>query len=132
MGTASVRSHRCRIDDRASFRKMLERCFRHVEERENVGAEGPLELVGTDIFDVFLRMLFGRIVNQNVEVPKFADGPFDSLFTKSLVADISSDGQAATAMTRNQPFSFFGVLMLIEINRRYVCSFLSESYSDRT
>jgi hypothetical protein len=35
-------------------------------------------------------------------------------------------------MTGNQPFSFFGVLMLIEINRRYVCSFLSESYSDRT
>jgi hypothetical protein len=53
------------------------------------------------------------------------------LFTKSLVADISCDSQAATAMTGNQPFSFFGVLMLIQIDHRYVRSFLSESDSDR-
>ena len=86
---------------------------------------------GTDIFDVFLGMLFRGIVNQNVEAPEFPDGLLDSSFTKSLLADISCDGQAATAMTGNQSFSLFGVLMLIQINHRYVRSFLSESDSDR-
>src|ERR1700687_772699 len=132
MRTAPVCSHRSRVDDRASFREVLERCFCHVEEREHVGAEGPLELVGTDIFDVFLGMLFRGVVNQNIEAPEFLDGLLDSLFTKSLVADISCDGHAATAMTGDQSFSLFGVLMLIQINHRYVRSFLSESDSDRT
>jgi hypothetical protein len=109
---------------------MLERCFRHVEEGENVGSESAragLEVISS-MFSFGCRSAALLI---KMSSSKFADALYDSLFTKSLVADISCDGQAATAMTGNQPFSFFGVLMLIEINHRHARPFLSESNGDR-
>jgi len=111
---------------------MLERRFRHVEERKNVSAKSSLELGGTDIFDPLLRMLLGSVINQDVQPPKLKNRFLHSVLTKLFVAYISGYGQAATVFTRHQSFSFLGILMFIEVDNNYVRTFLRKGYSDCT
>src|SRR6185437_17123273 len=102
-----------------------------IEKRQDTGAESLLDLTGTNVFYLFPRILLGRVVDQNVEAPKFLDSRLDSGFAKRLVTDVSGDGQAATPFTRHQAFCFFGILMLVAIDDGYICSFVSEGYSHR-
>jgi len=47
--------------------------FRHIEKRENVSTECSLKLFRTDIKYTFLRMLFCRIINQDIHFSELSD-----------------------------------------------------------
>jgi hypothetical protein len=72
--------------------------FRHVEERKNVSAKSPFELGGTYLFDLLLRMLFGSVINQDVQLPKFANRFLNGVVAKLFVTHISGHGQAAMVL----------------------------------
>jgi hypothetical protein len=80
---------------------MLERRFRHVEERINVSAKSPFELSRTYIFDFLLGMLFGSVINQDIQAPKFSDSFLNSVLTKLFVTHISGHGHAAALLVRH-------------------------------
>ena len=70
---------------------MGKRRFDHVEVAENVGAESIGELIFRNIFDGFLNVLFGGVIDQTIQLSKFSNDFFDRLFAMLFAADISGN-----------------------------------------
>lgn len=68
---------------------MAESRLRQVEVREDIGAKRPLQLRGGDLLDPVLRVLFGGVVDEDVEPSEFPHGLLDRLPAPRGIADIA-------------------------------------------
>jgi hypothetical protein len=83
-------------------------------------------LFGGDIFDAFLRMLFGGVVDEDVEVSEAFNCFFYQILTNAFVADVAGEGNAATALLFDRLFSFFGIFIFVKIADSYVRAFFGK------
>ncbi len=105
---------------------MRQRRFGQEEHREDVGPEGPLQLLGADLFDAVLRVLLCRVVDQNIELTQLADRLLNDLLAVGFVADVTGDGDAAAPLLLDLALGLLGVLLLIEVGNRHIGAFLGE------
>src|SRR5437868_14606617 len=118
------------INDRASLMHVLYGRLHHIEHREDVCTKGPFELLSCDVFDLFLGRLLGGIVDQDVEPPKFLHRFFNGLVAKLLVANVTCNEDCSLPFFRDRRLRVFGILMLLKIDDRYVCSFFCKQNRD--
>src|SRR6266480_7256800 len=75
-------------------------------------------------------MLFGGVVDQNVELAELFNGSLDSFSTELFLADIACDQQTFAALFLYQAPGLLCVLVLFEIDNRNVCIFFREGNPD--
>jgi len=102
-----------------------------VKHRENVGAEGALQLLGADVLQPLLRVLLGGVVDQQVEPAQRADGAGDRVLAERLVADVAGNGDAAPALLLDQRLGRCGMFVLVQVDDREIGAFLGEADRDR-
>jgi hypothetical protein len=61
-------------------------------------------------------VLFGRIVDEDVEAPEAIDGPLDGFVAELRRADIAPQQQAVASFLLDELFRLLGVLVLLEID----------------
>src|SRR3546814_12162564 len=72
----------------------------HVEVAEDVCLEGALELPGGEIAKVLDLVLFGGVVDQDVEAAVLVDGALHDLAAERLVADVAGQLDGVRAEER--------------------------------
>jgi hypothetical protein len=77
-------------------------------------------------------MLFGGIVDQNVDTAEFTDDLAHEIGSEVGVANVAWDRERALAFGFDQAGGFGGVLALIEPGNGYVSALLGETDGDRT
>src|SRR3546814_16235234 len=77
------------VHDGAAGPQVSERGLGHVEVAEDVRLEGALELPGGEIAKVLDLVLFGGVVDQDVETAVLVDGALHGLAAERLVADVA-------------------------------------------
>ena len=110
---------------------MRQRGLGHLEHAEDIGAEGLLPLLFADVFQAFLRMLFGRVIDQNVELAELGPRLVDNLAADFAIGHIAGEGQALAALLFDHAAGFVSVLVLIEIENRHIGAFASEQHRHR-
>ena len=68
-------------------------------------------------------MLLGGVVDQNVEPAEFLDRQRNGIRTKFWVSNVPRQNNAALPELLDFSLSLLSVVMLVEINDRYVCAF---------
>src|SRR5436190_23733464 len=102
MRAAFVGSDRSRVDNYSAFFQMRYGCLHHEKERENVCPKCPLELLFGNFFDRILRVLFGCIVDKNMQFSELFYRLRNSFLTEFFLADIAFDQQAFAPMFFHQ------------------------------
>jgi hypothetical protein len=100
--------------------------FRHVEEREDIRAEGALELRTSDLGDVVLGMLFGSIIDQDVELSKLTYGVLHDLLAEMFIAHIASHRDTAPAFFFHEGSGLLCVAMLAQVGDGHIGPFFGE------
>src|SRR5690606_35311653 len=130
-GIALVGRHGSRVDDRRPLAEVRKRRLRQVEHREDVGAEGTLELLGRNLLDRLLRVLLARVVDEDVEAAESADRPLDERAAMRLLSDVAGDEETGAAgILLDEPLRFLGILMLVEIGDDDLRAFAREGDRD--
>jgi hypothetical protein len=89
MRAALVGGDRSRVDNYSAFFQMLHGCLHHEEERKNVCPKCPFELLFGNCFNRILRLLFGRVVYDEIDSAKFLYRLRNSFPAKFFLADIA-------------------------------------------
>src|SRR4051812_4551029 len=108
------------IDDDAAVPKMFQCLASHVKVRKNIRSESSLELFGRDIEQRFLRMLLGRVVDQNVELTELVDRHRDRIFAEARVADVACQSNTLPAKLLNSFLCSARIVMLVQVHDRDV------------
>ncbi len=126
---AAVGGDRGRVDDGGAlgFLQMWQRGGGHEEHVENIRGERPRELLLVDVFDGVLGVLLSGVVDENVELSEFREGLGNGLLALGLPSDVAFEEKALAAFFLHEGFGFLGVLFLLQINDRDVCSLPCES-----
>ena len=95
---------------------MLHRCFHNEKERENICPKCPLELLFSNFFNRILRVLFGRVVYNDIESAKFLYRLRDSFLAKFFLAHIAFNEKAFTPVFLHQTLGFIRILLFFEVN----------------
>ena len=99
-----------------------------VEHAENVGAEGAFELLGGDVGEVFLWVLLGGVVDEDVELAEFLHCLRHSVLTELGIADVSGHHQAPAALGQHHFQGVLRVLVLVEVQNRHVGPFTGKMH----
>jgi hypothetical protein len=89
------------------------RRLHHVEIAEDVGAEGPVDLLRGDLVDLLLRVLFGRVVDEHIELAEPLHNLIDRGAAEARIADVPGDGQARAPFPLDQALRFLRILALV-------------------
>jgi hypothetical protein len=81
---------------------------------------------GGDVFDAFLGMLFGGVVDEDVEMAKFFNCLFYQILADAFIADVPGDRYTAPALLFDRLFGFFGIIIFVEIADDHVSAFLGK------
>ncbi len=87
-------------------------------------------MFGGDVFDAFLGMLFGGVVDEDVEVAEFFNCLFYKVLTDAFIADVAGDRNAAAALLFDRLFGFVSIFIFVEIADDHVCAFFGKSDGD--
>jgi hypothetical protein len=131
MRAAFVRGHRSRVNDYGAFLQMFHGCLHHEKEREDVCPKRSLQLFLADLPDGILRVLFGRVVHENVELAEFLYSLVDRSSTKVRLAYVATNQQAFATLFFDLTPSFIRVLVFFEVNDCNVGAFLGERDGNR-
>ncbi len=63
-------------------------------------------MFGGDVFDAFLGMLFGGVVDEDVEMAKFFNCLFYKVLANAFIADVADDRNTAAALVVRSPLWF--------------------------
>src|SRR5204863_8597068 len=75
-------------------------------------------------------MLFGRVVDQNIDLAELLHGLFHSFSTEPFLADITCDQQASAPCFYHQTLGFIRVLVLFKVQNRNVRIFFCKGTSN--
>ncbi len=131
-GAAAVGGDGGGVDDGGPFWEVGESGFGDVEHGEDVGAEGAFKLFGGDVGDGILGVLFGGVVDEDVEAAELLDGVFDGFAAERFVAYVAGDEVATPAFVFDEAFGFFGVFVFVEVEEGDVAAFYGEGEGDGT
>ena len=109
---------------------MPECCLRHEEIAEQIGPERARELILADLAEFLFRVLFGGVVDEDVELAEFADDPFDCARAELLRTDITCDGQAAAPLLLDEALRLSRIVSLVEVDDRNIRAFAREQDRD--
>jgi len=109
---------------------MRQRRLGKMEHSEDVGAEGLHELLGRDVGEILSGVLFGCIVDEDVEVPERAQRLGYGAGAELAVADIAPEKQTAAAFGLNKGGRARGVTSFIEIDDCDVSTFFRKMDRD--
>jgi len=92
------------------------RCFSAAfvrKHRENIGAEGAFQLLGADVRDTFLRMLFSSVIYQDMSLPNslLVVQPAD----KTFVANVSSDRYCTLTLFFHHLLRLFSIVVFVQV-----------------
>src|SRR5687768_1565487 len=99
---------------------MTERRFRHIEEGEDVRAEGALELLAGDVVKALLWVLLGGVIDQDIKPPERTYGVLHGLLAEALIADIASDRDTAPAFFFHAGLGLLRIAVLIEVDNDHI------------
>src|SRR5688572_30253553 len=97
MFAATISRDGSRVDDRAAFLQVRQRGSSQKEKREDVRAEGAFQLLFGDLQEIVGGMLFGGVVDDDVEAVESSEGLFHDLLAESFFADVAGDQQTFAA-----------------------------------
>src|SRR5687768_7528012 len=109
---------------------MRQRRLRHKKHRKDVGPKRALELILRDLLDRLLRVLLGRIVNENVKTAKLSYHTLDRVPAKPLLSDVSGDGHTSTSFLFDQSFRLLSVFVFVQIEDRHIGALSRECDGD--
>jgi hypothetical protein len=95
---------------------MLRGRFCHEEERKDVCSKGLFELLLSNFLDGVLRMLFGSVVDENIQFAELLCCLGDSLSTKLFLTDVALNQEAFTSVLFYQILGFSRILLFFEVN----------------
>jgi hypothetical protein len=101
--------------------------FRHVEAREYIRAESALELLTGNPVEALLWVLFGGVVDQDVEPAELRHGVVYGLPAEALIAHVSRQRRAASALFFHEGSGLLRIAVFIEVYHSHIGSFLGES-----
>src|SRR6185369_3277653 len=109
--------HRLRgaVDDRRSFPEMGGGGLRQVEHPEDVGLEGPLELLFGNVLDLLVRMLLPGIVDEDVEAAELVHHLLHGFLAEILVADVAGNRDRLAPFLLDDLLRELGVVVLAEV-----------------
>jgi hypothetical protein len=102
---------------------------RHVEAREYIRAESALELLTGNPVEALLWVLFGGVVDQDVEPAELRHDVVYGLPAEALIAHVSRQRQAASALFFHEGSGLLRVAVFIEVYHSHIGPFLGESDS---
>jgi hypothetical protein len=100
--------------------------FGKIELGKDVRVESALQLAGCDSFEIFLRVLFGGIIDQDFQMPKLATNLADDPPAGSFLSDISLHRQAAPPLGFDHALGLGGVLFFVQISNGDVGALLGK------
>src|SRR5882724_11262557 len=106
MCAAFVGSDRRRVDNYSAFFQMLHGCLHHEKERENICPKCSLELLFGNSSNRILRVLFGGIVDKNIQLAELFYRLRDSFSAKSFLTDVAFNQYAFAPLSFHQTLSF--------------------------
>jgi hypothetical protein len=106
--------------------------LRHEKEREDISAKRSLQLSLGNFRYAFLRMLFGGVVYEDIDLPKFLHRPFYRRLTNFFSPDIAGNQQTFATHIFHQLFGFLRVFVFFQINDRDISAFFREKNRHRT
>ena len=68
---------------------MRQRGFRHAKVTVNICLKGAIPLLVGNVFQLFLTLLVGRIVDENVQAAEVINRRLDSLLTKFFLRNVT-------------------------------------------
>jgi hypothetical protein len=83
-----------------------------------------------DLQDIFLRVFFRGVIDENIEVTKFTNCSGYRPTTERLLSDISRNQKAPPSIFLDHPLGFLRVAVLVEIDDRNIRSLPCERHSD--
>jgi hypothetical protein len=109
---------------------MIERGFRKIKIGEDVRAERAFELFAGDLAEVVLRMLFGGVVDEDVQPAEFLHGVLDHVPAGRFPADIAGEREALAFFRFDEPLGFPRVLVFVQVSDGDVRAFPREQHRD--
>src|SRR5690242_7069888 len=110
---------------------MRQRRLRHVEITVDVRLERLVPLRFSDVFDTFLMLLKGSVVDQNVQLAKLVDRLLHQLLANFRIAYITRERDRALPLGFNRALGLFGVaLLFLQKRKRDVRAFAREEHCD--
>src|SRR5205814_3025348 len=103
---------------------------REVEVGEDISSEGPFQLLRSDLLDIRLRVLLGRVVDEHVQPAESLDRLAYDVAAESGVADVPGQKETLAALFLDLPSGFLGVFVLVEIRDCDVSAFLGKGDRD--
>src|SRR5690554_1621818 len=121
---AFVGRHRGSVDNARTLLHVGQRGFREAEHGDNVGLEGAIPLLVTDVFQRRLGVLFASIVHHNIEPTKLLYGIADDALTLLVVGNIAGIEQCVNASLFDFLHGELGILVLLKIDQHHIGAFL--------
>src|SRR5688572_12531747 len=131
MRTSSIRGDRRRIHDRIALAQMAHCGLGQIEHRKDVRSERTLELLGRDVRDLLLGMLFGRVVHEDVEATETLYDTSDRALAERLLADVPRDKQAPATLLFDETLRLLRVIVLVQVDDADIGALFRERDRDR-